>query len=60
METLADPFCGAGELLLEAALVSARCAPGRLRTDFTPAYRAGDCAIQGQLRRQRTHRCQGV
>ncbi|MGE5700762.1 MAG: THUMP domain-containing class I SAM-dependent RNA methyltransferase [Deltaproteobacteria bacterium] len=31
---LADPACGAGTLLIEAALIAARIAPGSLRTAF--------------------------
>ena len=31
---LADPACGAGTLLIEAALLAARAAPGSLRTSF--------------------------
>jgi 23S rRNA (guanine2445-N2)-methyltransferase / 23S rRNA (guanine2069-N7)-methyltransferase len=53
-----DPMCGSGTLVIEAALIAARCAPGRNREYFGfLGWRGHDAALWRQVREQARARC---
>ncbi|HEX8756227.1 MAG TPA: bifunctional 23S rRNA (guanine(2069)-N(7))-methyltransferase RlmK/23S rRNA (guanine(2445)-N(2))-methyltransferase RlmL [Steroidobacteraceae bacterium] len=53
-----DPMCGSGTLVIEAALIAARCAPGLRREYFGfLGWRGHDPALWDQVRAEASARC---
>ena len=53
-----DPLCGSGTLVIEAALIAARCAPGLRREYFGfLGWRGHDAALWRRLREEARARC---